>query len=182
MFRFEESPAGIHDFLDVPQADSMLAAAEAAVTIAMYCFFRSSTKKRKQGILQYINSLTGSVDAASKSTLINSPLPIMCLLDFTVRWAAGRGIGVAAAHFNHCLRGGTADRDEAFVRDYCGARGIPFASGRGDTRALAARDGLSVEEAARRLRYEFLEETVALRRSTAILTAHHGRRGLLFSI
>lgn len=54
-----------------------LAAAEAAVTIAMYCFFRSSTQKRKQGILQYINSLTGSVDAASKSTLINSPLPIM---------------------------------------------------------------------------------------------------------
>jgi len=97
----------------------------------------------------------------------------MCLLDFTVRWAAGRGIGVAAAHFNHCLRGGAADRDEAFVREYCAARDIPFASGRGDTRALAVRDGLSVEEAARRLRYEFLEETVVRRRSTAILTAHH---------
>lgn len=97
----------------------------------------------------------------------------MCLLDFTVRWAAGRGIGVAAAHFNHCLRGGAADRDEAFVRDYCAARGIPFASGRGDTRALAARDGLSVEEAARRLRYEFLEEIRAQRGSAAILTAHH---------
>lgn len=97
----------------------------------------------------------------------------MCLLDFTVRWAASRGIGVAAAHFNHCLRGGAADRDEAFVRDYCAARGIPFASGRGDTRALAARDGLSIEEAARRLRYEFLEETVARQHSDAILTAHH---------
>ena len=97
----------------------------------------------------------------------------MCLLDFTVRWAAGRGIGVAAAHFNHCLRFGAADRDEAFVRDYCAARGIPFFSGRGDTRALAARDGLSIEEAARRLRYEFLEETGARRRSAAILTAHH---------
>lgn len=54
-----------------------LSAAEAAVTVALYCFFLSSAKKRKQGILQYINSLTGSVDAASKSTLINSPLPIM---------------------------------------------------------------------------------------------------------
>ena len=98
----------------------------------------------------------------------------MCLLDFTVRWAAGRGIGVAAAHFNHCLRGGAADRDEAFVREYCAARDIPFASGRGDTRSLAARDDLSMEEAARRLRYEFLEEIAARRRSTAILTAHHG--------
>lgn len=97
----------------------------------------------------------------------------MCLLDFTVRWAAGRGIAVAAAHFNHCLRGEAADRDEAFVRDYCAARGIPFASGRGDTRALAAREGLSIEEAARRLRYEFLEETGVRRHSAAILTAHH---------
>ncbi|WP_312940343.1 DHH family phosphoesterase [Oscillibacter sp.] len=55
----------------------LLAAAEGAVTVGMYLYFRSSTQKRKQGILQYINSLTGSVDAASKSTLINSPLPIM---------------------------------------------------------------------------------------------------------
>lgn len=97
----------------------------------------------------------------------------MCLLDFTVRWAAGRGITVAAAHFNHRLRGEAADRDEAFVRDYCAARGIPFASGRGDTRALAAREGLSIEEAARRLRYEFLEQTGARRHSAAVLTAHH---------
>ena len=100
-------------------------------------------------------------------------LDSMCLLDFTVRWAAGRGIAVAAAHFNHRLRGETADRDEAFVREYCAARGIPFASGRGDTRALAAREGLSIEEAARRLRYEFLEEIRAQRDSAAILTAHH---------
>ncbi|MET0017640.1 tRNA lysidine(34) synthetase TilS [Oscillibacter sp.] len=119
--------------------------------------------------------LTAHFSAAGTELLcaVSGGLDSMCLLDFTVRWAAGRGIGVAAAHFNHCLRGGAADRDEAFVREYCGARGIPFASGRGDTRALAARDGLSVEEAARRLRYEFLEETVVLRRSTAILTAHH---------
>ena len=55
----------------------MLAAVEAAATAALYLYFRSSAQKRKQGILQYINNLTGSVDAASKSTLINSPLPIM---------------------------------------------------------------------------------------------------------
>ncbi|MEI3305013.1 MAG: hypothetical protein V8R40_02670 [Dysosmobacter sp.] len=36
-----------------------------------------ANQKRRQGILQYIDSLTGSVDTASKSTLINSPLPIM---------------------------------------------------------------------------------------------------------
>ncbi len=55
----------------------ILALAEGVVTVALYLFFRSSMQKRKQGILQYIDSVTGSVDAASKSTLINSPLPIM---------------------------------------------------------------------------------------------------------
>ena len=43
----------------------------------LYLYFTSSNKKRRQGILQYIDNLTGSVDTASKSTLINSPLPIM---------------------------------------------------------------------------------------------------------
>ena len=43
----------------------------------LYVYFTRSGKKRRQGILQYIDNLTGSVDTASKSTLINSPLPIM---------------------------------------------------------------------------------------------------------
>ena len=50
---------------------------ETVATVALYLYFRQSSKKRRQGILQYIDSVTGSVDTASKSTLINSPLPIM---------------------------------------------------------------------------------------------------------
>ena len=50
---------------------------EAVACIALYVFFRNGNKKRRQGILQYIDSVAGSVDTASKSTLINSPLPIM---------------------------------------------------------------------------------------------------------
>ena len=55
----------------------LLALAEAAVIVALYAYFTKANQKRRQGILQYIDSLTGSVDTASKSTLINSPLPIM---------------------------------------------------------------------------------------------------------
>ncbi|WP_295864921.1 tRNA lysidine(34) synthetase TilS [uncultured Oscillibacter sp.] len=96
----------------------------------------------------------------------------MCLLDAVLRWAVERDARVLAAHFNHQLRGAAADRDEMFVREYCAARGVPFFAGRGETAALAAREGLSVEEAARRLRYAFLEET-ARREQAAVLTAHH---------
>lgn len=55
----------------------LLAFVEGCVTVALYIFFSRSNQKRRQGILQYIDNLTGSVDTASKSTLINSPLPIM---------------------------------------------------------------------------------------------------------
>ncbi len=66
-----------------------------------------------------------------------------------VQWGQEQGRRVAAAHFNHQLRGAEADRDEAFVRDWCAAREIPFFAGRGDVRALCGGNGLSVEEAAR---------------------------------
>ena len=54
-----------------------LALAEAVVTALLYVYFRQSNQKRRQGVLQYIDSVTGSVDTASKSTLINSPLPTL---------------------------------------------------------------------------------------------------------
>lgn len=90
---------------------------------------------------------------------VSGGLDSMCLLHLTWDWAASRGVRVAAAHFNHQLRGKTADRDEAFAATYCRERGIPFLSGGGDTRALARERHLSLEEAARVLRYTFLEQT-----------------------
>lgn len=82
------------------------------------------------------------------------------------------GREVSAAHFNHGLRGPEAERDEAFVRDFCRERGIPFYSGRGDVRTLAEREGLCLEDAARRLRYEFLEHTARETGAASVATAH----------
>ena len=101
---------------------------------------------------------------------VSGGLDSMCLLDYMTRQP---GFSVAAAHFNHQLRGAEADRDESFVRDYCARRRIPFVSGSGDVRALAEREGLSTEEAARRLRYGFLQETAEKNGADAIFTAHH---------
>lgn len=75
-------------------------------------------------------------------------------------------ITVAAAHFNHCLRGEESDGDEAFVRQLCADWGVELSVGRGDPRSLT---GESPEEAARHLRYEFLMAQPGL-----IATAHHG--------
>ncbi len=62
-------------------------------------------------------------------------------------------ICLSAAHFNHGLRGAEADRDEAFVREFCRDYGIPFYRGSAEVRA--GEKGL--EAAARDARYAFLE-------------------------
>ena len=82
------------------------------------------------------------------------------------------GCAVAAAHYNHGLRGAEADRDEAFVRDWCAARNIPFVSERGDAAAFAAEQHMGLEAAARTLRYAFLERAADEMGAAAIATAH----------
>ena len=82
------------------------------------------------------------------------------------------GYPLAAAHFNHRLRGEESDRDEAFVRNFCRERDIPFYAGSGDVAAEAGRRGIGTEEAARILRYEFLEKTADEVGADLIATAH----------
>ena len=104
---------------------------------------------------------------------VSGGLDSMCLLHMLDGWCRGRNGTVIAAHFNHRLRGEAADRDEAFVRETCEAWGIPLAAGRGDVREYAGREKLSLEEAARNLRYAFLRRTAAERNCQRLYTAHH---------
>lgn len=118
--------------------------------------------------------LLAAVPAGSRVLCaVSGGLDSMCLLHFLAAWGRTRNVSLCAAHFNHQLRGADADRDEAFVRELCGTWGIPLTVGRGDVRALAARERLSEEEAARQLRYTFLRETAAREDCALLLTAHH---------
>ena len=104
---------------------------------------------------------------------VSGGLDSMCLLHLLTVWGQERSITVTAAHFNHQLRGDESDRDEQFVRDWCGVHGVPFVSGRGDVRALAAQRGQSLEEAAREARYAFLIKEKERLGCRYVLTAHH---------
>ncbi|HCQ74019.1 MAG TPA: tRNA lysidine(34) synthetase TilS [Clostridiales bacterium] len=97
----------------------------------------------------------------------------MCLLHFLSSNAESLGITVAAAHFNHRLRGAEADRDQAFVEAWCKEHGILCETGSADVVAYAGQSGMSTEEAARNLRYEFLENCADKLGCTAIATAHN---------
>lgn len=77
------------------------------------------------------------------------------------------------AHCNFQLRGEDSLRDEAFVRNYCEQAGIPFYGIRFDTTAYAAQKHLSIQEAARELRYGWFEEVRVREGYAWIATAHH---------
>ena len=96
----------------------------------------------------------------------------MCLLDLLLSLSPETGWKISAAHFNHGLRGAEADRDEDFVRDYCSGTGIPFFAGRGDVNEYASLHRLGREEAARVLRYRYLDKARKQAGAKYIATAH----------
>ena len=80
---------------------------------------------------------------------------------------------VAVAHCNFQLRGADADGDEEFVRQFAESYEMPFFSIRFDTLAYAEQHHLSVEIAARELRYNLFAQLAAEHHFDRILTAHH---------
>lgn len=72
--------------------------------------------------------------------------------------ALSAGIKSGIAHCNFCLRGKESDMDEDLVRKYAGENQLPFYSVRFETKAYAAEKRLSVQMAARELRYRWFEE------------------------
>ncbi len=80
-------------------------------------------------------------------------------------------IRVCACHLNHGLRGEESDSDERFCVELCGKLGVPLETRRVEVGRLL-RPHESVEQAARRIRYEFFEETLRKFGSGVLATAH----------
>ena len=78
---------------------------------------------------------------------------------------------VRAAHFDHHLRDDSGE-DRAFVESFADEHGIDCFCGDGDVAAYARSQGQSIEEAARTLRYRFLEDVAEEVGANRIATAH----------
>ena len=78
-----------------------------------------------------------------------------------------------AAHFEHGIRGQESREDLAFCRDLCLRLGVPLFSESGDVPAFAAGESLSLEAAARQLRYGFLRRLKGALGADCIALAHH---------
>jgi tRNA(Ile)-lysidine synthase len=80
---------------------------------------------------------------------------------------------ISAFHFNHQLRGAESDGDERFVVEQAGKLGVTVKTKRGDVQKFAAKNKLSIETAARKLRIESLIEVAKENNCRFVTTAHH---------
>ena len=127
-------------------------------------------------MLETIKALTTEYDMLPRGgtvlCAVSGGADSMCLLHLLHTWAGEGGFRVAAAHYNHNLRGAESDRDAAFVAEWCAGQDIPCVIGAGDVAHEARARGLGVEETARQMRYEFLRGAADAMGCGRIATAH----------
>lgn len=104
----------------------------------------------------YIVALSGGADSVTLLLLLRE-----------------QGYNVHAAHCNFHLRGSESDRDEQFCADLCQRLGVPFHRVHFDTQTYAELHGVSIEMAARTLRYQWFSQLCRDIGAAAVCVAHH---------
>lgn len=97
----------------------------------------------------------------------------LAMLDIFLTLRESLGIRVAAAHYEHGIRGEESKADARFVEEFCKERGVEFYIGYGDVPSWARSHGMSLETAARECRYEFLQSVSRKLGGALIAMAHH---------
>ena len=82
------------------------------------------------------------------------------------------GLKLHAAHLDHGLRPSASEADAEFARGFAASLDIPLTIGKADTHALREKRRLSVEDAARRVRYGFLSRLAVERGADCIALGH----------
>ena len=97
----------------------------------------------------------------------------LCLADAVLAISLRLGITPIIAHLDHGLRDIAARDDAEFVRTFAQARGVPCIVGHADVAAHAQSHKLSIEVAARDVRYAFLARTAEVHSAQIVALAHH---------
>lgn len=95
------------------------------------------------------------------------------LLHLLRRLTASYRLHLHVAHLNHQIRDEDADADAAFVRDLANRWKLPFTGESLDVPAIASREKLALEEAARRTRYAFLSRIAQQIGASYIAVGHN---------
>jgi tRNA(Ile)-lysidine synthase len=96
----------------------------------------------------------------------------VALLHLLLRLRSPLGLDLGVAHYDHGLRGEASQGDAGFVADLAQGLGLPCHLGRGEVKAAARRNKVSLQMAARQLRLQFLRETRQRQAYTRIALGH----------
>lgn len=124
----------------------------------MYEAFISQLSKRAlfDPAKRYLLACSGGMDSMALAHLL---------------WKAG--ISFELAHVNFGLRGKESDEDEAFVRAWAKEKNLPVHVHQSQTKKIAENQGISIQMAAREIRYHFFETVRSQRGLNGIVLAHH---------
>ncbi len=111
-------------------------------------------------------------DSSAILVAISGGVDSVTLLDSMAVLSEKYNYKLQAIHYNHGLRGNESNNDEEFVKALCMEYGVECHTGRGDVSEFAKRNSLSVEEAARILRYKYFEKVAQNTKPNFLVTAH----------
>ena len=97
----------------------------------------------------------------------------LTLADIFCHIGRQHNLAVIVAHFEHGIRGEVSKEDALFVKEWASARSLPFFCAAANVPQWAKEHQMSVETAARVLRYKFLREVAHDNDCKFIATAHH---------
>lgn len=140
----------------------MVGTAIPPVSIAPAVLQRVDRFARREGLFRRARNILVAVSGGTDS--------VACLLVLDAL-RERHGFDLQVVHFDHQLRPNSRD-DLEFVRELAGTRELPFLSAEGDVGAVARQQRASIEDTARRMRYQFLAFVAAEKRADAIATGH----------
>lgn len=97
----------------------------------------------------------------------------MCLLHLFLTYREQLGIYLLVAHLDHMFRGEESQGDALFVQSFCARKGLTFISDRVNVPGFIEKTGLSPEDAARRIRYDFFERAVLNYNAQKVALGHN---------
>lgn len=114
-------------------------------------------------------NMTLAVSHRSMLVALSGGADSVALLHMLVK----QGVRCVAAHCNFHLRGEESDRDEAFVRNYCKTLAVECRVVHFDTMGYAQEKKISIEMAARELRYDWFDKLLDEYQLPCVAVAHH---------
>lgn len=126
---------------------------------------------RFRHIVEEMRGLIDNSRSASYLLAVSGGVDSMCLADLWVRAFGAENCAIAHCNFN--LRGEDSDADEALVTEWAQSHGVSLHKVSFETAKYASENGLSIEMAARELRYRWFGQLCADHGYQAVVVAHH---------